>query len=485
MARKLYTRARGRLRRCVLPCPVPMVEPAPVASTLVAPQTAFRQVLSLSGPLVAGHAGNQLMGFVDVAMVGRLGDVQLAAVAMGNGIYFALTLLAGGCVFGMDALVSQAIGAGETARARRLLWQGLRLATLLGFPAMLLIGVAPLLLEPCGVDAETATQTLWFSWSRLLGVIPFLWFCATRSYLQALHRTRPIVIATILANVVNFIGNGLLIYGDVALEGIGLPGIGLPALGVVGSGLASSIASIAAVVVLARAVRRTPAPLDPTRRAPDRELQRRILIVGAPVGFHIVAEIGVFTLVGVLAGTMSPTTAASHQIALTLASFTFTVVMGIAAATSVVVGHAVGRGDTPGARAAGIAGLRISTVFMSATALVFFLAPLSLARILTDSEPVALVAAPLILVAAVFQISDGIQCIAGGALRGAGDTRVTFWAHMVSHYGIALPLSLLLAYKFGLGATGLWWGLALGLSVVAVFLTVRFFRITSRAIARV
>lgn len=439
------------------------------------PESQLRPLLRLSAPLVAGHAGSQLMSFVDAAMVGRLGKVALAAVGIGNGLYFAMTILGMGCVLGMDALVAQAIGAHEHARARRILWQGVRVAFLVGVPIMGAIALLPLILRPAGVDAETSRATTHFMWARLSGVLPFLLFAAARSYLQATHTMRPIVIAMVVANLVNFVGNWILIYGVDA--------VGIPALGVVGSGIASSVATVASLAVLLRSM--PPAAPDPDRRRHDPELVRKILTLGFPVGLQLLAEVGIFATTGVLAGRISSDAAAAHQVALTLASFTFTVTLGFASATTVLVGKAIGRGDTPAARHAGFLGLKAAAAFMTLSALAFVIFPGPLARILTTDASVIAAAIPLLQIAAVFQLSDGTQVVAAGALRGAGDTRAPLIMNVVGYYGVALPILIGLGFGLGWGAPGLWWGLSAGLTVVAVSLTVRFARLSSQAIARV
>lgn len=444
----------------------------------------MRELLVLAAPLVAGHAGNQLMSFVDAAMVGRLGPTSLAAVGIGNGLYLAFTIFGMGCVLGMDAPVAQAIGAGEHARARSIYGQGVRVALLVGVPLMIVIALMPFILGPAGVEPDVARATRDFTWARTAGVIPFLIFAASRSYLQATHHMRPIVMAMIVANVVNFVGNALFIYGDRSLAALGLPGIGLPALGVLGSGLSSSLAAVASLIVLRGAIDRA-GGVDQARRGADPQMIRRIFRIGTPVGAQMLAEVGIFATAGVLAGRLGKTAAASHQISLTLASFTFTVTLGLASATSVRVGKAIGRGDTPAARRAGFTGLKAAAMFMTLAALTFLVIPGPLARILTTDASVISAAGPLLMIAAVFQLSDGLQVVGAGALRGAGDTHAPMIANLVGYYVIALPIAIGLGFGLHMGAPGLWWGLSAGLTAVAIALVARFAWLSARTIQRV
>lgn len=442
-------------------------------------------LLRLAVPLIAGQAGAQLMSTVDTAMVGRLGPASLGGAGIGNALFFSMCVLGMGAVMGMDPPIAQAVGAGEHAAARRIFWQGLRVALWASVPVMALIAGLSFLLELIGIEPETAHETRRFLWSRMPNVPTFLVYVAARSYLQSAGGARVVVYSMILANIINFFGNYFLIYGDAALQWIGLPPVGLPALGVVGSGLSSSLASIAALIVIFRGVQSIPAPPDPYRRAADPALLRKILTLGVPIGFQLVAEVGAFTVASLLAGRMGKVDAAAFQVAITLASFTFTVTLGLASATAVRVGQAVGRGDTPGARRAGFTALKASTVFMSMTAIVFIMAPAALARLLTDKVEVIAAAATLVQVAGFFQLSDGAQVVASGALRGAGDTRSAPKANLVGYYLIGLPIAIALAFGLKMGGPGVWWGLSVGLTVVAVGLTVQFHRISKRPLARV
>lgn len=445
---------------------------APVSSQRQSSE--LRGLLSLAVPLIAGHSGQQLMSFVDTAMVGRLGPASIGGVGIGGSIYFAMTVIGMGTVLGKDALVAQAIGAGERARARRILWQAVRVALVMSVPVMALIALATLLLEPLGIHPETAHEARRFLLSRLPNVPPFLLFVACRSYLQAAGGARTVVLSTIVANIANVIGNVLLIYGDSGLLSIGLPGVGLPALGVVGSGLSSSIACVMSLLICIRGVRSVPTPDDPDRRKSDPVLRAKIVRLGIPIALQILAEVGAFTITSILAGRMGKDASAGYQVAITLASATFTVTLGLGTATGVRVGQAVGRGDTPGARKAGFLALAVGAGFMATTAILFLLFPGVLARILTNKPDIIAAAIPLVKIAGVFQLSDGAQVVAAGALRGAGDTRTAQRANFIGHYLVGLPIAVGLGFGAGLGGPGLWWGLSAGLTFVAIVLIRRF-----------
>ena len=216
-------------------------------------------------------------------------------------------------------------------------------------------------------------------------------------------------------------------------------------------------------------------PLPRSTRADLREVFR----FGLPVGGQLFAEVGIFGVATIVAASMGTLPVAAHTIALNLCSFTFSLAVGVGAATSVRVGHAVGAGDLGLARRRGLIGLASGLTVMGALALGLVAAPRQIAGLLTDQPEVIAATVPLLVIAAIFQLSDGTQAIAAGALRGLGDTRATFIGNVVGHYGVGLVISLGLGFSAGMGVVGLWWGLSAGLTVTALVLVVRFFARTS------
>jgi MATE family multidrug resistance protein len=441
-----------------------------------------REIAKLAGPLILGFVGNNLMGLVDTAMVGRVGATELAGVSIGSGLFFTITVGAMGIVFGMDPVVSQALGAGEGARARAAFRAGVKLGAWISVPCVALLFAVPFLLPAFGIDAGVCTEAKHFLFARAPGAVPFILAMALRSFMQARGNTAPLAYATVVANIINFVGNALFIFGDASLEKIGLPGVGLPAMGVVGAGLASTLATIAQVLVVLRAHLRMPAP----EGGGDTDVpMQRLLRIGVPIGITLVAEIGAFTLAGLFAARLGPNPGSGHQIAIMLASLTFNVAVAVANAASVRVGHAIGRGDTPAARRSGFVSLGMVVAYMTMTAAGFLVFARPLAGILSDREDVLAAAIPLVHIAAAFQIFDGVQSVAAGALRGLGETRSVTLANLVGYYVVGLPIALVLSSTLGLGAQGLWWGLSAGLAFVAVSLMWRFAVRSGRHVERV
>jgi MATE family multidrug resistance protein len=437
----------------------------------------------LALPLALAQAGQALMGVVDTAVVGRAGAVQLAGAALGNAVVFTLGILGIGTLMGADPLISQALGAREPLRARRLYWQALRVAAVASMVLVLpTLGVA-YLLEPLGIATDVAEASRQFVWWRLPGIAALLLFYAQRSYVQAVGAARALVWATVFANVLNLLGDLLLVFGGAGLPAWTGPLRWIPAMGAGGSALATTLVQWAEVGFLAWVVRQIPIPERPVdlhRRLPDDE--RRLLQVGVPIGLHFGAEVGVFALAGFLAGRLGAESLAAHQVVLTFSSVTFTFAMGIGNAGSVRVGLAVGALDTPGARRAGLLAFAAGAAFMGCAALTYLLFPRQLVALMTNDPAIAAIAVPLFMVAAVFQVSDGLQGVGAGVLRGAGVSRFTFTANVVGHYLVGLPLALVLGFSMHMGVLGIWWGLCAGLTAVAIALVWRFLRVSGEEI---
>lgn len=440
--------------------------------------------MRLALPLALASAGQSAMGLVDAAVCGRAGAVVLAGAGLGNILFLVVGVVGSGLMMGLDPLVAQAFGAGDARSARRLLWQGSWLA--LGAGALLALAFAfvPLLLEPLGIEPEVAaTAGRYLRW-RLPSAPALFFFFVAKAYLQGLGLTRAVLVATLAANVANLALAVLLVFGGAALPAWAGPLRAVPAMGAAGSALATTLATALQAIVLAAAVRavRVEGGLAGERR-PRRAEIAQAARVGVPVALHLAAEVGIFALVGFLAGRLGRAPLAAHQIAISLASTTFTFAVGIGSAGGVRVGWAIGAGDTALARRAGTTAFAAGAVVMALGGLGFALFAEPLARLMTSDPVVAPLAATLLGVAAVFQVSDGIQAVGAGVLRGAGDTRYTFAANMVGHWAVGLPVAVGLGFGAGRGITGLWWGLCAGLSSVAAALLVRFLRLSSRPIA--
>ena len=437
----------------------------------------MRALVTLALPVVTVELGMMAMHVVDALFVGHLSATALAAVSLALAYYFTIVVIGMGTLVGLDALVSQAVGAGDEAGVRRALQRGLLLAAALCVPlALVLWPTAPVLraLQQPDEIIPIATRVVHLS---ILGLPGALAFVVLRQTLQSMARLRPIIVTVILANLINIACNWLLITGH----------LGAPALGVDGSAIASVIGRTSLPLILLLLGRDVLWPLLRVRDPRLFELAPlwRMVRIGAPVGVQYLLEVGVFNAVALLMGVQATATLAAHQVAINLASFTFMLPLGIGAAAAVLVGQAIGRDDPGAARRAAAAALTAGLVVSSATTVLFLAIPAQLAAAYVREPGVVALAAALIPLAGVFQLVDGIQAVAGGALRGAADTRAAMVANILGFWMVGLPVGLTLAFRAGMGPRGLWWGLVIGLAAVAAVLVVRLYRLFGGPLTRV
>jgi multidrug resistance protein, MATE family len=393
-----------------------------------------------------------------------------------------------GVTMAVEPLASQATGAGDLARAWQSLRAGLLACLLLSIPTMILAALSPLLLEPLGVDPAVLPSARRFVWARIPSVPFWLLFMGGKAYLEARGITRPLLLGGWSTNILNVVVVGLLVFGDAALVRVGLPRLGIPALGSLGAGLGTTFSNGAlAAIALYAAWRARPegARFFGGAREELAATTKKLLRVGIPIGLQLVTEAGVFTIVTVLAGRLGAQTSAAHQIGIGLASYTYMGVLGISSATAVRVGRAIGARELHGPRRAWLVGEGLVILFMGACGLGFLAVPEFLTRLFTPDPAVVGIAVKLLGIAAAFQIFDGVQGVAGGALRGAADTFFASWANVACHWCVGLPLALLLGFKMGHGAIGLWWGLSAGLVAASLALSTRFWWISRRRIEAV
>jgi MATE family multidrug resistance protein len=433
-------------------------------------------LVRLAFPVAVVQVGMLAMGVVDTIMVGRVSALDLAAVAVGHLYFFGVAVFGMGVLYALDPVISQAVGAADDVGIARGVQRGFALALGLSLIAMLLLVPAAPFLRAAGQPAEIIPVAGRYAHGLIAGVIPFYGFIVLRQSLQAMGRVRGIVIVVAAANLVNVGLNWVLIYGN----------LGFPAMGAVGSAWATSasrwfmlLALLAAAwPLLGRFLR--PFRADVLAGRP----LARLLRVGAPVGGQQWLEFGVFGAAGLLMGLLGAVPLASHQVALQLAALTFMVPVGVAQATSVLVGQAVGRGDPAAARRSVGAGIVTGVGFMSVTALVFLVFPEALARGFSPDPSVVQVTAILLPIAGVFQVFDGLQVVAAGALRGVADTRVPMLINLVGFWAVGLPVSAWLGLGVGAGPAGIWWGLAIGIGIVGLLLAFRVKRRFGQSLER-
>ncbi len=419
-------------------------------------------MLRLAVPLALTELGWLAMSFIDTVMVGRLPDsaTSIGAVSLGSTLFYSIGVFGSGIMLGMDTLVAQAYGARRLEECHRTMWNSLYMACALS-PLLMASMLALLPLFPqFGLAPELVAETVPFLKALVWSTLPLALYFALRRYLQAMHIVKPVVFALISANLVNLLGNWVLVYGH----------LGAHRYGVAGSGWSTCISRTYMVAVLAIAAvyydRKRSSGLWSASRRLELARIRLLLRLGLPAAVQLLLEIGAFASATFLIGRLGAVQLAGHQIALNVASFTYMVPLGIGSAAAIRVGHAMGARDAHGAARAGWMALFFAAVFMSCSGLVLFLFARPIARIYTPEAGVISAGATLLLVAAVFQLFDGLQVVATGALRGAGNTRVPMLANLVGYWVIGLPLGAFLCFKLKLGAVGMWAGLCLALVLI-------------------
>jgi len=425
-------------------------------------------MITLAVPVVLSELGWMAQGVVDNIMVGKLGPAAIGAVALGNAVYYTPSLFGIGLLLGLDTLVSQAYGRKDHDDCHRWLAQGVYLACIVTPPLMVLIAALSYGFTRFGVIPEVAVLS--GGYLRILnwGTLPLLLYGGTRRYLQGVGQVRVITATYVLANLLNWFGNWVLIYGK----------FGMPALGVNGSAISTCISRIAMAAALLgfawRYERKRGHPLFRHWAGPQLDRLRKLIRIGAPAAGQIVLEVGAWNLSTFAAGYLTPVALATHAIALNYASVSYMVPLGVSAAAAVSVGHAIGAGDPARARRAGWLALALGTGFMLMAAVAFWVAPKPLISLYTRDPRVLAVGPSLLWIAAAFQIFDGIQTVCTGALRGLGETRVPMFANLIGYWVLGLPLGFILCFVLKWGIYGMWIGLTLALIIISMTLLLRW-----------
>jgi MATE family, multidrug efflux pump len=430
----------------------------------------LQPMLALAGPVVLAEIGWVTMGIVDTIVVGPIGPAAIGAVGIGSILFLVFGIFGMGLLLGLDTLVSHAFGAGRLDECHRWLLHGLTLSLLVA-PVLTVIALVGIALLPwCGLQPEVLALTVPYLRVIVWSLLPLLVYAAFRRYLQALGIVTPVTIALVTANVINAVAAWALVYGH----------LGAPAMGTTGSGVATLLSRIylaaALLVSVVSADRRHHISLRSVSWRPGAKRLMRLLRLGLPAAAQVSLEMGVFAAASALAGRLDPVSLASHQIALNLASLTFMVPLGVASAGAVRVGQAVGRQDARGAARSGWMALMIGTAFMSAAAVVFVVAPRPLIGLFSSSQAVFAVARRLLLIAAMFQLFDGLQGVSTGVLRGLGDTRTPMLSNLAGHWLLGLPVGYALCFWWRWGVVGLWTGLSIGLIAIGSTLLITWHR---------
>ena len=435
-------------------------------------------MLQLAAPLAMAELGWMLMGIVDTVMAGRLGAAAVGAGSLGNMLFYPIVICGTGILLGMDTLVAQSFGGDDPEDCRRTLINGIWLG--IGITPLLTVAILATIPLLRALDTNPRILLLFVPYVGALttGILFLLFYTAFRRYLQAVNVVKPVTFALVSANVVNVAGNWVLMYGHW----------GFPRMGLTGSGWSTSIARVYLAAVLLAAVlwheRQTGNLLFRISWRPDFARIRRLVQLGLPAAGQILFEGAVFGIVTVMAAKLDEVSLAAHSIAVQVIATTYMVPLGISSAAAVRVGQAVGRKDPRSAAFSGWTALLLSALFMGGAGVALTLAPRWIVRAFIGDTRVIAAGAVLLRIAAVFELFDGFQVVATGALRGLGDTRTPMLAHLAGYWVIGLPVAYLLCFPAGWGARGIWVGLSAALILIGAALILVWRRSSSSEIER-
>ena len=434
-----------------------------------------RSSARLAGPLAAGHLSHGLVGVVDTVVAGHHGTETLAAVAVGAALFWLPMMLPMGTLMALPPAVSELDGGGRRTEIGPLWRQSLWLALALGLLLFALMSVLPVVLTPMSIVPGATAFIHAIRW----GIPAFTLYLCMRYLSDGLHWSLPTML-------IGFGGLFLLApLGYVMTNGL----LGFPEMGAAGLGWASAamfwLQLLAFAFYLARSQRFADLQLFTHLPRPDWRVLRGLLVTGLPIGITISMEGSLFIVTALLIGRLGELPVAAHQIAINIASLCFMIPFGIAEATTVRVGHALGRGDRAGVRRAAFAGMALVLGTQAVSATVMLTANHAIAGLYTADAAVAGLAASLLLYAALFQFPDGVQVLSAGALRGLKDTRMPMLLALFAYWCIGMPVGAVLGLGWGglvpaMGPRGMWIGLTAGLSVAAVLLGRRFLRSSLR-----
>lgn len=439
-----------------------------------------RRLFKLALPVMITQVGQVSVQLFDNIMVGKLlGADALASVSLANGVFFSVFVLALGFSLAIPPLVSEAHSQNDHTTINRVFRHGFVVNMIIGLALVIAMLLAMPLLYHLNQPEKILPDTESYLRITIISIIPFMAFQTMREVSEGLSFTIGVTKATIIANVINIVLNYIFIKG-----------IGMDSLGVDGSAYASFIARIFMVIFLFYVMRKHPT----TKRYMDdfslktklfqKKMFQTLIKLGLPTALQMFFEVTAFAGAAFICGLISANDIASHQIALSMASFTFNLSIGFSVASTVMIGRRAGERDFVGLQKVGINNMKIVFIFMAFCGLFFIVGRNILPTFFTKKEDVEVImlASKLLIIAALFQLSDGVQVVALGILRGIQDVKIPSLITFIAYWIITIPLGYFLCVTMKMGAWGMWIALGLGLTISAIFLVMRFLKLSQRKI---
>jgi MATE family multidrug resistance protein len=429
----------------------------------------FTQILRLSYPIIIGQIGIVLMGVADVVMIGNINATNLAAAGLANSVYFLVSIIGIGTLSAVSAIVAKAKGAGHSNETAILFGQSIWASLALSVFVSSVLLVLTFNLEWFGQSEEVTLLTKSYLHILNAGTVFMLLFTGIKQFSDGLSITKPSAVITIAGLLLNVFLNWVLIYGK----------FGFPRLELDGAGYATSFTRL--IMALAMFVYIIKGSIyKQWLKVKDNNgglfFFKEIFRIGLPSGMQYFFEVGAFASAAIMIGWFGKEQLAAHQIAINLASVTYMVATGLSTGGSIAVGDAWGRKNKIDLMMSGKAALIMSILYMGGTAVLFAIFNTFFVGLYIDDVLVGGMAANLLLIAALFQLSDGVQCVSLGILRGINDTKIPTVFTVIAYWVIGIPIGWVLAKYFNLGLYGIWFGLSLGLTFSAVLLSIRFIK---------
>lgn len=438
-----------------------------------------REFVKLAVPLAGAQVAQAAVGFVDTLMMGHLGAESLAAGGLASSVFQLVLNTASGVVMSVSPLVAEAYGAGRKTQVEQIARQGLWLSLLLGIPMMFVIGHLNLVMVHLGQAERTVMLADSYLDYILWGIFPALGFAMLRGYVSALSQARPVMIIVCLGTIANITGNYILGYGKFGLPRMELAGLGLA------SGLSFWVMFLALLLYTCkdRTLKEYQFWRNLQRFKP--QILRRLVAIGVAIAVTIAVEYGLFTVVTFFMGVLGTEILAAHQTVYQTVYLLFMVPLGMSYAVTVRVGQWMGQQDRQATRRAGYVSVAAAGLFMALTAIALLLfRQQTIGIYLNVNDPAAIavinLAMPMLAIAALAQLLDGIQRVAMGALYGLQDTRIPMLLSLATFWGVGLTSGYVLGFPLGLGGVGLWIGQSIGVAVAGIIFLWRFHRLTSR-----
>ncbi len=438
----------------------------------------FSRTFTLAYPVMLSQLGQVLVGVADSMMVGRLGAETLAAASLANSIFFVVLMFGIGVSMAITPLVAMADGKNKPGRIGRLFSHGFVINTVTSLVLFLLILLASPLLYHLNQPIEVVILAIPYLVIITISLVPFMFFQTLKQFAEGLSQTKQAMYVTLVCNAVNIFLNWVLIYGN----------LGAPAMGLNGAGWATLISRILMGLAMWYYVRNSSRYKNFTLKFRLSKLNfpmlSRMLKIGVPTGFQFIFEVGAFSAAAIMMGWIGVTALAAHQIAINLASVSYMMASGISTAAMVRVGNQLGKKDIGSLRGAGFTAFAMVTMFMSISAVCFIAFRYFLPSLYIDELDVIQVSASLLIIAGLFQLSDGIQVVGLGALRGMSDVKIPTLVTLVAYWVLGLPLGYFFSFVLDMKEVGIWYGLLIGLTSTGIMLLYRFHALSKKLLKK-